>query len=162
MLLLGILKTGITSTKSTQHGDDLEGINNIFGDKDTTKSELQSEVVESIHDDYNTFNSNEVITATQVDNTPGSNNSTLSSSRKSVSKLYLQNTFEEGRQKMIEINILKMRERKKDRKKVLEEFLIQIHDSITNSEASTEDELDNITKPVLFTLWCQRLYRFAL
>ena len=63
---------------------------------------------------------------------------------------------------MIEMNIPSMRERKKLREQRTNAFFLEIHDTVTQSNDNTIDELDSIHNDILFNPWYRMSYRLAL
>ena len=147
------------------NNDDLETtMNAIFSDTDDT--EREPEVVEVINDDYTGYdtttankNNGDNINVTPMEE---EDNITVSKESQLVPKLLLLNVFEEGRKKMVDLNIPKMRKRKKDRLKRAAVFFLDIHDIITNSDTSIDVKLDSITNAVLFNPWYCCSYRSAM
>ena len=159
------LKTKIDRSQNVRKNDDLElTMNAIFRESDET--EIEPEGVEVIIDDYTGYEVN-TTNRSNEDNTNVLSNETednniITRQYQSVPKLSLLNVFEEGRKKMIELNIPKQRERKKDRLKRTTAFFLEIHEIVTMSATSIETELDSITNSVLFNPWYRCSYRSAM
>ena len=159
------LKTKIDRSQNVRKNDDLElTMNAIFRESDET--EIEPEGVEVIIDDYNGYEVNTTNRSNEDNTNVLSNetddNNTITRQSQSVPKLSLLNVFEEGRKKMIELNIPKQRERKKDRLKRTTAFFLEIHEIVTMNATSIQTELDSITNSVLFNPWYRCSYRSAM
>ena len=109
----------------------------------------------TIHDDYTNIPAQE-----ERDDEIDTGNATEGSSTlSSVPKISLGNVFILGRQKMIEMKIPLVREKKKARISRSRAFFIEINDTVLKMEDDIEGELDRITNVQLFNPWYRSAYR---
>ena len=170
--IINALKTKFKQGDIVTKTDELElCINGMFKERDNTinvpveddsgtnDSECNdSEAVEIMIDDYT---GHEAIDSSDA-NTDDINHTIKDKNHRSIPKLSLKDVFAEGRLKMIEMNIPSMRERKKLREQRTNAFFLEIHDTVTQSNDNTIDELDSIHNDILFNPWYRMSYRLAL
>ena len=170
--IINALKTKFKQGDIVTKTDELEScINGMFKERDNTinvpveddsgtnNSECNdSEAVEIMIDDYT---GHEAINISDA-NTDDINHTIKDKNHRSIPKLSLKDVFAEGRLKMIEMNIPSMRERKKLREQRTNAFFLEIHDTVTQSNDNTIDELDSIHNDILFNPWYRMSYRLAL
>ena len=81
------------------------------------------------------------------------------STSSSVPKISLGNVFILGRQKMIEMKIPLVRERKQNRILRSRAFFLDINDTVIKMEEDIDVQLDRITNVTLFDPWYRTAYR---
>ena len=135
--------------------DELEEcITNIFGnidDNNTIDDGNDAETVEDINADYGDSLPNTI----DPDDTP------ISSENRggSVSQLALSNIFNLGHEKLVEMQIPAVRERKQNRMLRSEAFYLKIHDIVTNTEETAYSELTVIENIMIPKPWFRQCYR---
>ena len=137
--------------------DPLEScINSMFNDTEDTMdlkvdddTEMNdSEVIENIVDDYNGHTNIHSSVDSKHIYTVDDNITKQNSKQRTIPKLSLKDVFVEGREKMIEMNIPSMRERKKLREQRTSDFFLEIHDTVTRGNDNTIEELDKIQNEI--------------
>ena len=149
--LIKCLKTKLESNEVVVENDALdECINEIFGEEE----ELENTEI-TIHDDYTNIPAQE-----ERDDEIDTGNATEGSiTLSSVPKISLGNVFILGREKMIEMRIPIVREKKKARISRSRAFFLEINDTVLKMEDDIEGELDRITNVQLFNPWYRSAYR---
>ena len=168
-----IIKTLVTTlideriTKETDALDDT--IADIFGET----VELENTSI-TIHDDYTgipdrvaALTDGGIAVAQPGDDTNEANQLTTgdseqdNSSKGTVNKISLENVFEKGRLKMIEMKIPEVRARKQNRKQRSWAFFLEINSSVTETEDNLEKELEIINNIQLFNPLYRTSFRAA-
>ena len=151
--LIKTLKKKLVFNVVVEQNDALDDcIIQMFGEEE----ELENTEI-SIHDDYTNIpdqedNNEELI----CDN---SNENIEKCTSSCVPKISIGNVFLLGRQKMIEMKIPHVRERKKSRISRSRAFFLDINDTVLKMEDEIDGELDRITNVTLFEPWYRLAYR---
>lgn len=121
--------------------------------------------IEIIADNYNIYdpivvNEDDGNVSTIKEDTITPANSSIS--ERCVSKISICNAFRLGVKKMTEMNIPKQRDRKKDRVKRTNKFVLHIYEIVGSVENNMDSELDLIHIKILFNPWYRVSYRSAL
>ena len=159
------LKTKFKQVVNTETTDPLEScINNMLNktEVDDNNTEINdSEAIESIIDDYSGHTIIDNVVESETNDTVDDGTPNQGAKQRTVSKLSTMDVFAEGKLKMIEMNIPNMRERKKLREQRTCAFFIEIHDTVTQGNDSTIEELDRIHNDMSFNPWYRVSYRMA-
>ena len=153
--IIRTLKTKLVSSEILDKNDALdECIIEMFGEGE----ELENTDI-TIHDDYtNIPDSDDQIP--DSDDQPDEQGATEArSTSSSVPKISLGNVFILGRQKMIEMKIPLVRERKQNRILRSRAFFLDINDTVIQMEEDIDVQLDRITNVTLFDPWYRKAYR---
>lgn len=157
--LIKELKCKLKRATKEKPPDELEEcITNMFpnsadntADNDGSDDVIDGETVQVIYDDYNSF------TRDPIDTNVNSNNSNTSGA--TVTELSLGNIFNLGNEKMIEMKIPSVRERKQDRMLRSQAFFLKVHDIVTSAEQSAESELNSNDNTMIPNPWFRKCYR---
>ena len=153
--IIRTLTTKLVSSETLDKNDGLdECIIEMFGEGE----ELENTDIR-IHDDYtNIPDSDDQIP--DSDDQPDERGATEArSTSSSVPKISLGNVFILGRQKMIEMKMPLVRERKQNRKLRSRAFFLDINDTVIQMEEDIDVQLDRITNVTLFDPWYRKAYR---
>ena len=142
------------ATKEKSRDELEECITNMFpnsADNDGSDDVNDGETVQVIYDDYSCS------TRDLMDTNVNSNNKDTSGS--TVTELSLGNIFTLGNEKMIEMKIPSVRERKQDRMLLFQAFFLNVHDIVTSAEKSAESELNSNDSTMIPNPWFRQCYR---
>lgn len=142
------------SIKEKQFDELEECITNIFGtidENDTIEDGNDAETVEVINDDYGYS----LPQTDYVEDTP------ISSEIRggSVNKLGLSNIFNLGHEKLVEMKIPAVRERKQNRMLRSQAFFLKVNEIVTHAEDTANTELTVIENIMTPKPWFRQIYR---
>ena len=136
----------------------MDNINNEdIDDEDGVAND--SEIIETIHDDYNYSNNNIVIDETEDSSTVSDNTTNTTAV---VDKLGLCNIFNCGHKKTVEMKIPEVRERKQNRMKRSENFLLSVHNMVIYTEQHVVLELNRYDNTMIPNTWFRQTHRTVL
>ena len=155
--VIKLLKCKLKQTAKENPVDELEEcITNIFDNKtnnnnNTAEEGNDTEAVEVMNDDYGySLPSTGVTEETPIMSEIGGG---------SVSELGLSDIFNQGHQKLVEMKIPAVRERKQNRILRSEAFFPKVHEIVTKAEQNANSELTVVENIMMPKPWFRQCYR---